>query len=82
VGVSRDTTSSIVGMTNVWLASTSRKAWLKARNTGTGAGVVFRSLARLNGNKAVLIMIVTEASFANLPGKCNDSSGDASSCWT
>ncbi len=69
MGASQATTSSIVGNTNLWLANTSRKAVLKARKTGWGLGVLFPSLARLNGNKAVLSMRVTEACFAAaLPG--------------
>lgn len=55
---------------------------LKAWKTGMGLGVVFLSLARSNGNKAVRIMIVTEACFATGPGKCSISSEGASSCWT
>ena len=79
MGVSQDTTSSIVGNTNLWLANTSRKAMLKAWKTGTGLGVLFPSLARLCGNNAVLSMMVTEACFAALPGNCKHSSGGASS---
>jgi hypothetical protein len=83
MGVSQDTTSSIVGNTNLWLANTSRKAVLNAWKTGWGLGVLLPSLARLCPNKAVLSMRVTAASFAApLPGNCNHSAGGASSCWT
>jgi hypothetical protein len=47
-----------------------------------GLGVVFLSLERQNGNKAVRIMIVTETCFATGPGKCSISSEGACSCWT
>jgi hypothetical protein len=84
LGVSQDTTSSIVGNTNLWLANTSRKAMLKAWKTGTGLGVLVPILARACANSAVLSMRVTETCFAAaaLPGNCNHSSGGASSCWT
>lgn len=72
----------MVGRTNLWFASTSRKAVLNAWKTGMGLGVVLRSRARSNGNKAVRIMIVTEACFATDPGKVSMSSLGASSCWT